>query len=118
MPGGSQGGFAGALAHKDFRYLLASLAASVGAATIGRLLPYVFLAPIGGALADRFGPRRMMMAADLTQAALMLTLAVAAALSAPVVLAILLAFLATAAGTPFFPGVAATTPTVVDERNL
>ena len=142
MPGGSQGGFAGALAHKDFRYLLASLTASgigdwlynvalvvyvfeatgsaawVGAATIGRLLPYVFLAPIGGALADRFGPRRMMMAADLTQAALMLTLAVAAALSAPVVLAILLAFLATAAGTPFFPGVAATTPTVVDERNL
>jgi MFS family permease len=135
-------GFRGALRHRDLRLLLGSLATSgvgdwlynvalvvyvlqathsatwVAAASIGRLLPYVLFAPIGGALADRYGPRRTMMAADAARALLMFGLALVTAGAGPIALAIALAFLSTAAGTPFFPGVAAMTPTVVDERSL
>jgi len=135
-------GFRGALGHRDFRLLLASLttsgtgdwfynvalvvlildqtdsAAWVAAGTIGRLVPYVVFSTIGGALADRYGRRRVMIAADFLRAALMLLLTVAAILSAPIVIAIVIAFLSTAAGTPFFPAVAATTPSVVDEKSL
>ena len=135
-------GFKGALAHRDFRILLASLTTSgtgdwlynvalvvlvldttgspgwVAAASIGRLVPYVLFSPFGGALADRYGPRRMMIASDLARAALMGLLALVAVTSAPIIFAIAIAFLSTAAGTPFFPSVAATTPSVVDEKSL
>ena len=140
--GRTRTGFKGALAHRDFRYLLGSLTTSgigdwfynvalvvlvleqtnsptwVGAATIGRLVPYVLFGTIGGALADRYGHRRVMIAADLARGALMGLLALAAILSAPVAIVIAIASLSTAAGTPFFPAVAAVTPSVVDERSL
>jgi MFS transporter, DHA3 family, macrolide efflux protein len=81
-------------------------AAWVAATSIERLLPYVLFAPIGGAVADRHGARRMMMSADLVRAVLMFCLAALTAASAPVALVIAVAFVSTAAGTPFFPGVA------------
>ena len=108
-------GLKGALAHRDFRILLASLTTSgtgdwlynvalvvlvldttgspgwVAAASIGRLVPYVLFSPFGGALADRYGPRRMMIASDLARAALMGLLALVAVTSAPIIFAIAIA---------------------------
>ncbi|HEU4488096.1 MAG TPA: MFS transporter, partial [Actinomycetota bacterium] len=136
-------GFRAALGFKDFRLLLASLAASgigdwfynvalivyvlratgsspawVAAASIGRLAPYILFGSLGGAIADRYDRRRVMVAASITQALLMVALALATAAGAPVVWAIAIAFASTAAGTPFFPAVAAVTPSLVDESRL
>jgi CRP-like cAMP-binding protein/predicted MFS family arabinose efflux permease len=136
-------GFRAALAHRDFRLLLASLTTSgigdwfynvalivyvldatdsspgwVAAASIGRLAPYILLGSLGGVIADRYDRRKVMVASDIAQAMLMLALAAVVATGAPVLLAIAIAFLSTAAGTPFFPAVAAVTPSVVDEKNL
>ncbi len=135
-------GFRAALVHRDFRLLLASLTASgigdwfynvalvvyildvtnspgwVAAAGIGRLAPYILLGSLGGLIADRYDRRKVMVAADVARAALMLALAVVVATGAPIAFTIVIAFLATAAGTPFFPAVAAVTPSVVDERSL
>ena len=135
-------GFRAALAHRDFRLLLASLTTSgigdwfynvalivyilevtnspgwVAAASIGRLAPYILLGSLGGVIADRYDRRKVMVAADVARAMLMIALAVVVATGAPVAFAIAIAFLATAAGTPFFPAVAAVTPSVVDEKSL
>jgi MFS family permease len=134
--------FRGALVHRDFRLLLASLTASgigdwfynialivfileqtesaswVAAATIARLSPYALFGTIGGALADRYDRRTVMIISDIARAVLMFALTAVALTSAPVILAIVVVFFATAAGTPFYPAVAATTPSVVDERHL
>jgi predicted MFS family arabinose efflux permease len=139
---GHKPGFRGALAFRDFRLLLASLttsgigdwfynialivfileqtdsAAWVAAATIARLSPYALFGTIGGALADRYDRRKVMILSDLARAVLMFLLTAVAVTSAPVILAIVLIFLATTAGTPFYPAVAASTPAVVDERHL
>ena len=135
-------GFRAALIHRDFRLLLASLTASgigdwfynvalivyildvtnspgwVAAAGIGRLAPYILLGSLGGVIADRYDRRKVMVAADVARALLMIALAVVVATRAPVAFAIAIAFLSTAAGTPFFPAVAAVTPSVVDEKSL
>ena len=135
-------GFRAALDHRDFRLLLASLTTSgigdwfynvalivyildvtnspgwVAAAGIGRLAPYILLGSLGGVVADRYDRRKVMVAADVARALLMVALAVVVATGAPVAFAIAIAFLSTAAGTPFFPAVAAVTPSVVDEKGL
>lgn len=139
---GERKGFRAALAHRDFRLLLASLTTSgigdwfynvalivyilevtnspawVAAAGIGRLAPYILLGSLGGVIADRYDRRKVMVAADVARALLMLALAIVVATGAPVAFAIAIAFLSTAAGTPFFPAVAAVTPSVVDEKSL
>ncbi|HET6625338.1 MAG TPA: MFS transporter [Nocardioidaceae bacterium] len=43
----------------------------VGIATVGRLVPYVLFAPIGGVIADRFDRVRVMFVTDLPRAGLM-----------------------------------------------
>ena len=91
-----------ALGHGAFRKLLAGLAVSqigdwlynlalvtlvysrthsalwAGVTTAARVVPIVALGPLGGAVADRFDRRRLMIACDLTRLALMLLLAVMA----------------------------------------
>ena len=103
--GGSEA-YRGVLAIRDARALIAASAASqigdwlynaallgyvyaatgsatwVGAATICRLLPYVLLGPIGGAIADRFPRRSVLFAGDVLRLTLMLGLV--AALTTPV----------------------------------
>lgn len=135
-------GFRAALGFKDFRLLLGSLTASgvgnwfysvalvvyvlevtdspewVAAASIGRLAPYILLGSLGGVIADRYDRRKVMVAADVARLALMILLALVVATGAPVAIVIAIAFASTAAGTPFFPAVAAVTPSVVDERSL
>ena len=135
-------GFRAALNHRDFRLLLASLATSgigdwfynvalvvyildatdspgwVAAASVGRLAPYVLFGSFGGVIADRYDRRRVMVSSDIARAVLMAALALAVFVGAPVLVAIAIAFLTTTAGTPFFPAVAAVTPSVVDEKSL
>ena len=72
-------------------------------ATAARVIPMVVFGPPGGAIADRFDRRRVMVTCDLIRLALMLALALAAAARLPIVIVPVLAALATAAGAPYLP---------------
>ena len=129
-----------ALRHRGFRRLLAGLAVSqagdwlynvallafvyerthsaawLAATTAARVLPLVLLGPLGGVLADRFDRRTTMVLSDVVRAVLLLALALVALAGLPVVLAPVLAGLATAAAAPYPPSAAATTPRLVPAR--
>jgi len=137
-----EGTIRAALRYPAFRSLLAGLAVSqigdwlynlalvtvvytrtgsvmwAGIATGARVVPMVVLGPVGGVIADRFDRRRVMVASDLIRLALMLGLALMATTRLPVVLAPVIAALATAAGTPYLACVAATTPRLVRDGDL
>ena len=137
-----RGAVRAAFAHRDFRYLAGSLAVSqvgdwlygvalvvyvfdqtgspawVAAATILRLAPYVLFGAVGGAIADRYDRRVVMVVTDLARAACMLGLAMVALTGAPVALALLLAFVSTTVGTPSRPAQGAITPVLVGEHDL
>ncbi|TQS40670.1 MFS transporter [Cryptosporangium phraense] len=111
----------------DWLYNLALLAFvydrthSVGwtaATTAARVIPIVLLTPLGGALADRYDRRGLMIASDVVRMATMGLLAVVALAGLPVVLAPVLAALATVASTVYPPAVAASVPRMVDEADL
>jgi MFS family permease len=68
----------------------------VGAATICRLLPYVLLGPFGGAVADRYPRRTVLLAGDAVRVLLMAALAATVAGAGPV--ALVIAFTALASG--------------------
>ena len=104
----TSGAYRGVLAIHDARALIAASAASqlgdwlynaallgyiysatgsaawVAAATICRLLPYVFLGPIGGTMADRYDRRQVLLIGDLLRLLLMLALAAVVAGDGPV----------------------------------
>ena len=131
-----------ALRHRSFRRLLTGLAVSeagdwlynvallafvydrthsagwLAATTAARIVPWVVLGPLGGVIADRFDRRRTMIVSDLLRIALMLALAAVALAGLPVVLAPVLAALATAAAVPYPPCTAATTPRLVPDVDL
>jgi MFS family permease len=111
----------------DWLYNLALLAfvyerthstAWVGVTTAARVLPIVICGPLGGVVADRYDRRTVMLASDAIRIALALALALVAAAGLPVVLAPVIAALATAASSPYPPAVAATTPRLVDDADL
>jgi MFS family permease len=131
-----------ALRHRSFRRLLVGLAVSqagdwlynvallafvyerthsagwLAVTTAARIVPIVVLGPLGGVVADRFDRRRVMVVSDVLRAALMLGLAAVALTGLPVVLAPVLAGLATAAAAPYPPCTAATTPRLVPDADL
>jgi MFS family permease len=131
-----------ALRYPAFRSLLAALAVSgvgdwlynlalvvlvwdrthaalwTGATTAARVVPMVLLGPLGGVLADRFDRRRIMIASDVLRMVFMIMLAAVAAAGLPIVLAPVIAALATAASVPYLPCVSAITPRVVDDADL
>ena len=137
-----EGTIRAALGYPAFRSLLAGLAVSqvgdwlynlalvtmvyqrtgsamwAGAATAARVVPMVVLGPVGGVVADRFGRRGVMIASDLARLVLMLGLALVAAAHLPVLLAPVIAALATAAGVPYLPCVSAATPRLVRNGDL
>jgi predicted MFS family arabinose efflux permease len=137
-----EGTIRAALGYPAFRSLLAGLAVSqvgdwlynlalvtlvyqrtgsamwAGAATAARVVPVVVLGPLGGVVADRFGRRGVMIASDLARLVLMLGLALVAAAHLPVLLAPVIAALATAAGAPYLPCVSAVTPRMVRDIDL
>src|SRR6476661_4086766 len=86
--------------------------------TAARVVPIVALGPLGGVIADRFDRRRVMVVSDVVRAVLMLGLAAVALAGLPVVLAPVLAGLATAATAPYLPCAAATTPRLVPDADL
>jgi predicted MFS family arabinose efflux permease len=90
----------------------------VGVTTAARVVPIVALGPLGGVLADRFDRRRIMITSDVTRMGLMLLLAAVAAARLPIMLAPVIAAMATAAATPYLPCVSAITPRVVDDADL
>jgi len=131
-----------ALTSRGFRYLLSAVAVSstgdwlygaallayvfeqsgslfiVAVASTLRLLPYILFGVIGGSVADRFDRRRVMIAADLIRAGLMLLLTIAAATSGSVWLAVAISFAAAGVTTAHHPAMVALTPAVVDEEHL
>ena len=111
----------------DWLYNLALLAfvyerthssAWLGLTTAARVLPIVVCGPLGGVIADRYDRRRLMLASDAIRVVLMLALALVAAAGLPVLLAPVIAALATAASSVYIPSVAATTPRLVDDADL
>jgi MFS family permease len=135
-------GFKTVLANRDYRLLLGAEAISfagdwiygvaliafvfertrspgwVAAASILRLLPYVLFGLIGGVVADRYDRRIVMIVSDVARAAVMFAVTVVVVAGAPVVVAIGLAFVSTAAGAPYGPALGAITPAIVAERDL
>jgi MFS family permease len=130
------------LRHREFRVVVAGLAVSaagtwlynvallvfvyqqthsgtwVAVATILRMAPAVLFGALGGVIADRYERHSVMIASDLVRACVQLGLTVVAWRSGPTLLAVLLAFLSTTAGTPFRPAAGAITPLLVGERDL
>lgn len=90
----------------------------VSVTTAVRVLPVVALGPLGGALADRFDRRLLMIASDVVRALLMLVLGVVVLSGAPVVLAPVIVGLATAAGVVYPAATAGSTPGLVPEQDL
>lgn len=99
-------------------YTLTGSATLVAALTFARLLPYAVFMPLTGALADRFNPKAMMIAADLGRCLCMLGLLFVTS-RATIWLAFPLVFVSTCLFSLFRPAFAATLPSVVgDEEKL
>jgi MFS family permease len=90
----------------------------VGAAGLVRCIPPLVLSPYGGVVAERTERIRLMVSADVICAIWQGALAAVAASGAPVVLALVFAGLTAASNVVYDPAVAATIPSVVDEREL
>ena len=99
-------------------YTTTDSAAWVGVATIARLLPYVLLGPLGGAVADRFRRRNVLFTGDILRLVLMLALVAAVAANGAVELVIALTALASAAGSAERPAALALMPRLVGESLL
>lgn len=90
----------------------------VGAATIARLLPYVLLGPVGGAIADRYPRRTVLIVGDVLRLALMIVIAAIVAADGPVALVIGLTVLASTAGSAEKPAALALLPRLVGASRL
>ena len=90
----------------------------VGAATICRLLPIVLLGPFGGAVADRYSRRTVLLAGDAARMVLMAAIAATVAGAGPVALVIALTAVASAAGSAERPAAMTLLPRLVGEARL
>src|ERR1700689_5320335 len=90
----------------------------VGAATICRLLPYVLLGPFGGAIADRYRRRTVLLTGDALRLLLMAGLAATVGSGGPVALVIAFTALTSAAGCAERPAAMALLPRLVGETRL
>ena len=90
----------------------------VGAATICRGLPYVLLGPFGGAIADRYPRRTVLLAGDLLRMLLMAAIAATVASAGPLALVIAFSALASAAGSAEKAAAMALLPRLVGEVRL
>jgi len=90
----------------------------VAAATICRLFPFVLLGPFGGALADRYPRRTVLLAGDALRVLVMAALAATVASAGPVVLVLAFTALTSAAGCAEKPAAMALLPRMVGETRL
>ena len=135
-------GYRGVLAIREARVLIAASAASqvgdwlynaallgyvssathsavwVGVATNCRLVPYVLLGPLGGAIADRYPRRTVLTLGSLLRLALMLVLAGVVADHGPVALSIGIVAAASAAGSAERPAALSLLPRLVGEGRI
>ncbi|MFM7271235.1 MAG: MFS transporter [Actinomycetes bacterium] len=88
----------------------------IAAATVARLLPYAIASPIGGAIADRYDARRLLVSASVLRAGLLLALAWVTAIDGPIPLALGLVVIAEAVGAAYRPTVLSVIPGLVSER--
>src|SRR5580704_6428381 len=93
-------------------------AAWVAAASMTRFLTALVASPFGGLVADRMERVRLMVTLDTIALVLQSLLAVVAAFNGPVVLAIIIASLASMNGTSYDPAARAATPVIVGEDHL
>jgi len=138
----AQSGYRGVLAIREARVLIGASAASqvgdwlynaallayvfhathspvwVGAATLCRLLPYVLLGPLGGAIADRYPRRIVLVVGSLLRLGLMLVLAAVVAWHGPVVLTMGIVAAASAAGSAERPAALSLLPRLVGEGRI
>ncbi len=88
----------------------------IGAA---RVLPYVVLSVPAGIVADRFDRRLILLTTDVIRGVIMIAIAVAVYLQAPVIVIVVLAVVATCFSAFFSPAIGAFLPTLVrDESEL
>lgn len=99
-------------------YAATGSAAWVGVATIGRLLPYMVLGPLGGLVADRYDRRAVLLGGDVARCLVMLALGLVVAGEGPIELVIAMTAVASAAGTAQRPAAMALLPRVVGESRL
>jgi len=90
----------------------------VAAASMTRFLTALVTSPIGGLIADRMERVRLMVSLDTFALGFQTGLAIVAALSGPVVLAIVLAALTSVTTSSYDPAARATTPIIVGEEHL
>ncbi len=84
-----------------------------------RVLPYVVLSGLGGVFADRFERRRILVATDLARGVLMVALAAAIAVGAPIAVIVVLVVLAACGSSIAGPTLAAYLPSLTrDETEL
>jgi MFS family permease len=111
----------------DWLYLVAMLvvvAESADAVVLGivggaRVLPYVLLSGVGGVLADRYDRRRILIATDLARGGLMVVLAGAIAVGAPIAVVVALVVLAACGSSIAGPALSAYLPSLArDETEL
>ena len=111
----------------DFVYLVALVvylieetgsAGWVAAAAAARMATFILLGPIGGAIADRFDRRRLMVLLDLARAAVMVVVALVIAVGVDVLVVVVLVVVAAALTTPYRPAAVAATPLLVPESDL
>ena len=90
----------------------------VGAATLCKGLPYVLLGPFGGAIADRYSRRTVLLAGDALRMLLMAAIAATVASAGPLALVIAFTALASAAGSAEKAAAMALLPGLVGEVRL
>ncbi len=90
----------------------------VAAVLIVRLVPYVTFGPIGGAIADRFDRRRLLVTIDLVRAGIFTAMAILIAVDGPRLAAVVLVGMSAVCGTMYRPTLVAATPFLVTEDDL
>jgi MFS family permease len=130
------------LRHRDFRMLLAGYSVSatgdwlysvalivyvfqvtgsptwVAITSFIRFAPVVVLGPIGGAIADRYDRKTVMIVSDLARFGIMAILTAVAAVNGPALAAALCAGAAVVFASAYQPAVSASIPTLVGEGDL
>jgi MFS family permease len=112
----------------DWLYLVALLvliwnetqdALTLGIIGAARIVPYILLSVPAGIVADRFDRRLVLLITDIVRGVLMLVIAAAVALNAPIVVIVGLAITATCFSAFFSPAIGAYLPSLVrDESEL
>jgi MFS family permease len=98
-------------------YRLTHSATAVALLTLTRLLPYALLVPVAGAITDRVDRKKLMVAANVGRAVVMLCLLIVHS-SATLPLAFPLVFAAALLSSLFRPALLASVPLVVSEEQL